>query len=85
MVVIALVLVAAGYIGALARAQAAGQNSQPAAGAVTSVDDLQRSYRLDHYLLLANEGPARGENIYKYKCWVCHHQYQKDGPDLKDL
>ena len=49
------------------------------------MDGLQRSYRLDNYLVLGNEGAARGENIYKYKYWVCHHQYQKDGPDLKDL
>jgi len=85
MVGIGLVLLAAGRIGEPARAQAAGQNSRSTAGTVEPTDDLQRSYRLDHYLLLANEGPARGENIYKYKCWVCHHQYQKDGPDLKDL
>ncbi len=66
-------------------AQAAPQNSQGASTTETHVDGLQRSYRLDSYLVLANEGAARGENIYKYKCWVCHNQYQKDGPDLKDL
>jgi virginiamycin B lyase len=79
---LSLVLLAAGSFGMPAKAFAAPQNSQPAA---PTVDDLQRSYRLDNYLLLANEGPARGENIYKSKCWVCHHQYQKSGPDLREL
>jgi virginiamycin B lyase len=67
------------------KAQAAPQNTQSGSAAEANVDGLQRSYRLDSYLVLGNEGAARGENIYKYKCWVCHHQYQKDGPDLRDL
>ena len=62
---------------------AAPQASQAASGG--DVDGLQRSYRLDTYQLLAKEGPQRGRNIYKYKCWVCHEQYQKDAPDLKGL
>ena len=78
-VAIGLAFLAAGHFGAQSRVHAAPQGSK------TAADDLQRSYRLDNYLLLATEGPARGENIYKYKCWVCHHQYQKDGPDLRDL
>lgn len=73
---------AAARLGKPARALAASQNAGADAAAP---DDLQRSYRLDNYLIMANEGPARGENIYKYKCWVCHQQYQKVGPDLKDL
>ena len=67
------------------KAVAAPKNSQSGSATDTQVDGLQRSYRLDSYLVLGNEGAARGENIYKYKCWVCHHQYQKAGPDLKDL
>ena len=66
-------------------AQASPQSSEGRPAAEGQVDGLQRSYRLDSYQVLGNEGAARGENIYKYKCWVCHHQYQKDGPDLKDL
>ncbi len=61
----------------------APQNSQ--AAPEKDVDGLQRSYRLDSYQILAKEGAARGENLYKYKCWVCHHQFQKDAPDLRDL
>src|SRR5712691_5142206 len=80
-----IALLVNGTITLPSEAQAAPQNSQGASATETHVDGLQRSYRLDSYLVLANEGAARGENIYKYKCWVCHHKYQKDGPDLKDL
>ncbi len=48
-----------------------------------SVDDLQRSLRLDNYRLVADSGPSRGENIYFYKCWMCHNKYTKGGPSLQ--
>src|SRR6185295_4521347 len=38
-------------------------------------DDLQRSYRIDTYQLVAKDGAARGETLYFYKCWMCHNQY----------
>jgi streptogramin lyase/mono/diheme cytochrome c family protein len=68
-----------------AQAQVAAQNSPGTPVKETAVDDLQRSIRIDSYQLLAKEGAARGQNLYKNKCWVCHHQFQKDAPDLKDL
>lgn len=51
----------------------------------TLKDDLQLSYRIDHYTELADSGPARGENIYAHKCWVCHNKYQKEAPHLEGL
>src|ERR1700693_4563877 len=48
-------------------------------------DDLQRSYRTDHYLEVAESGAARGENIYWHKCWACHNQYQLAAPQLEGL
>jgi virginiamycin B lyase len=48
-------------------------------------DDLQRSYRVDHYLEMADSGPARGENIYWHKCWACHNKYQQAAPQLEGL
>ena len=66
-------------------AHQAPQSPQAIPGQETPMDDRQRSLRIDTYQLLGNEGAARGENIYKQKCWVCHHQFQKDAPDLKDL
>src|SRR5258708_5161666 len=50
-----------------------------------AVDDLQRSLQLDNYKVVANSGAGRGENIYFYKCWMCHNQYAKSAPLLKDL
>jgi len=59
------------------------------AGATTAAaadtDDLQRSLQLDNYRILSDSGAARGENIYFFKCWMCHNQYTKTGPLLKDL
>jgi streptogramin lyase/mono/diheme cytochrome c family protein len=48
-------------------------------------DDLQLSYKLDHFTELADSGPLRGENIYWHKCFVCHNQYQKSAPPLEGL
>ena len=58
-----------------------------AAGADKEIatDDLQRSLRLDNYRILADSGAGRGENIYFFKCWMCHNQYTKTAPLLKDL
>ena len=67
-------------------ASAAAAPRKAAAGKdVSSNDDFQRSARADSYTLLANSGAARGENIYFYKCWMCHNKYAKGGPYLKDL
>ena len=57
----------------------------PAGKDVSTTDDLQRSARLDTYRILGDSGPARGENIYFYKCWMCHNKYAKTGPDLSTL
>jgi virginiamycin B lyase len=51
----------------------------------SSLNDLQRSYQMDRYTELASRGPARGENIYFYKCFVCHNGYAKGGPALTGL
>ncbi len=59
----------------------------PAAAADKEIatDDLQRSLRLDTYRIVADSGAGRGENIYFFKCWMCHNQYAKSAPLLKDL
>jgi mono/diheme cytochrome c family protein len=75
----------AGIGAGLAKAQSAPQQPAAAAAKVTHTDDLQRSYRLDHYKLLAESGASRGENIYFFKCWMCHNKYAKTGPALKSL
>src|SRR6202521_3443654 len=61
-------------------ATAAAADTEPA-----TADHLQRSLRLDTYRVVADSGAGRGENIYFFKCWMCHNQYAKTAPLLKDL
>jgi streptogramin lyase/mono/diheme cytochrome c family protein len=68
--------------GNFSRSQAAPQSAN---GKVMHTDDYQRSARLDTYRVIADSGDGRGENIYFYKCWMCHNQYAKTGPYLKEL
>ena len=75
----------AGVTARLGMAKTAPKPPKAAAAADVSTDDLQRSLRLDTYKILADNGAARGENIYFYKCWMCHNQYTKGAPLLKDL
>src|SRR5258708_5735634 len=82
---IATALILVGTAGYLGTAQAAPRQPQTAAAKVMHTDDLQRSARLDHYKLIADGGAARGENIYFFKCWMCHNKYAKTGPYLKSL
>ena len=65
------------------RSQAAP--AQASSGNVMHTDSYQRSARLDTYKVIADSGAGRGENIYFYKCWMCHNQYAKTGPYLKEL
>jgi virginiamycin B lyase len=85
-ILIAMTLCIAGALSRLDTAHAAAKPAKAAAGKdVSTTDDLQRSLRLDTYRLVADSGAARGENIYFYKCWMCHNRYAKTGPYLKDL
>ena len=72
----------------MARPAMAGRSSDGASDTPTSAayrDDLQRSYRTDHYLEVAESGVDRGENIYWHKCWACHNKYQQAAPTLEGL
>ncbi len=84
-----LVVLAIGVVLVIAggrdRSQAAAAQPQSTPANAIHSDDLQRSARLDTYRLLADSGASRGENIYFFKCWMCHNQYAKTGPYLKEL
>jgi streptogramin lyase/mono/diheme cytochrome c family protein len=72
----------------MARPATAGRSPDGAADTPTPPayrDDLQRSYRTDHYLEVAESGVDRGENIYWHKCWACHNKYQQAAPTLEGL
>ena len=36
---------------------------------------LERSVAIYNFKTTAESGPLRGEEIYYYKCWICHNQY----------
>ena len=78
-------LLLAGATARLGNAETAPKPPKAAAAGDVTTDDLQRSLRLDTYKILGESGAARGENIYFYKCWMCHNQYAKSAPLLKDL
>lgn len=58
---------------------------QDVAPAISSPDSRQRTLQMDRYTELAHQGPARGETLYFYKCFVCHNHYAKGGPPLANL
>ncbi|HLW85976.1 MAG TPA: cytochrome c, partial [Candidatus Sulfotelmatobacter sp.] len=73
-------------VGNVKRSQAAPPQPRAASSPnVIHTDEYQRSARLDTYKVIADSGAGRGENIYFYKCWMCHNQYAKTGPYLKEL
>ncbi len=50
---------------------------------------LQRMEEILDFKRLGESGPLRGQEIYFYKCWVCHNTYTREAgspaPTLKDL
>ena len=73
-------------VGSIGRSAAAGPTDSVAPPVKNLLsDDLQRSLRLDTYKIEADSGAARGENIYFYKCWMCHNKYAESAPYLKEL
>ena len=81
-------VVALCFASSIPRSATAGRSPDGAADTPTPTanhDDLQRSYRTDHYLEVAETGTDRGENIYWHKCWACHNKYQQAAPTLEGL
>jgi mono/diheme cytochrome c family protein len=48
-------------------------------------DYYQRSLEIYEFRKAAKSGTARGEEIFYYKCWFCHNEYQKGAVQLKGL
>ena len=69
----------------------AAAQPQAAEGTVTTavetnqVDPYQLSYKIDHYMELADSGPKRGIDIFWHKCFVCHNKFQKEAPHLEGV
>ena len=77
------------YIAARFYQEASASLASQGSGRAILTDDLQRSTRQYAFQLAARSGAPRGEEIYFFKCWMCHNQYTvKAGtpaPLLKDL
>jgi streptogramin lyase/mono/diheme cytochrome c family protein len=73
------------FVGASAQQQA----RQPAAQAQPvepAKDYNQRALEIYELRKAAQSGPARGEEIYYYKCWICHNERAQGGaPNLVGL
>ena len=62
------------------------QLAAPPSAVAQTQDPYQRSTDIYRYRTAGQSGPARGEAIYYYKCWVCHNQHTSTGgPRLKGL
>lgn len=90
-VVLGLILWLAGSLGHSAPVQAAPAQGAPQSASQAPAqkppqkDEHQRSYEIFTYSTSAKSGPQRGEELYYIKCWFCHNQYAKTGPQLKEL
>src|SRR5437870_9839253 len=84
-VIVVMLAIAVGLFLASVTPHAAPKAAVEGADTSAVTDDLQRSFRLDNYTVVAESGAGRGEVIYFYKCWMCHNRYAKGGPYLQDL
>ena len=48
-------------------------------------DFYQRSEAIMEFKKAATSGPDRGQEIFYYKCWMCHNEYTKEAPSLIGL
>jgi mono/diheme cytochrome c family protein len=75
--------------GLLVFGQTASSQGSEAETSGSSGLDQERSVKIYNFKTTAESGPLRGEEIYYYKCWICHNQYTiKAGTGalpLKDL
>ena len=84
-VIVVMLAIAVGLFLARVTPHAASKAAVEGADTSAVTDDLQRSFQLDNYTVVAESGAGRGEVIYFYKCWMCHNRYAKGGPYLQDL
>jgi streptogramin lyase/mono/diheme cytochrome c family protein len=84
-------MVATGIVlyGGGAAAQTGASSAIADAGRGVYTDTLQRSTKVFTFQQAAPEGPARGQEIFYYRCWTCHNSYTavagSPGPLLETL
>jgi virginiamycin B lyase len=59
--------------------------AQQAGSPTASYDPSLRALQYYRYKRLAESGPERGRELYYFKCWQCHNEFQKTAPQLKGL
>src|SRR5436309_1478335 len=82
--------VAAIVLAGLASTASAQQQARPGPArgepAAPAKDYDQRALEIYEFRKAARSGPARGEEIYFYKCWMCHNELAQGGaPKLVSL
>src|SRR5439155_4601010 len=48
-------------------------------------DESIRALQYYRYKRVAESGPERGRELYYFKCWQCHNEFQKTAPQLTGL
>src|SRR5438874_5975369 len=51
----------------------------------STYDPSLRALQYYNYKRVAESGPERGRELYYFKCWQCHNEFQKTAPQLKGL
>src|SRR3981081_3363533 len=73
-------------VGGAAAQQQARQRPAAAQPAEPAKDYDQRALEIYEFRKAAQSGPARGQEIYYYKCWMCHNELAQGGaPKLGGL
>src|ERR1700726_829494 len=82
----AIVLASASALNGAAAQQQARQPGAQAQPAEPAKDYNQRALEIYEFRKAAQSGPARGQEIYYYKCWMCHNELAQGGaPKLAGL
>src|SRR5262249_17455096 len=83
--ILAAAVIAIAAAGAFAQQQARQQGAQ-AQPAEPAKDYDPRALEIFEFRKAAPSGAARGEEIYYYKCWMCHNELAQGGaPKLAGL
>ena len=79
-------IVLAGLASAASAQQQARQRPARAEPAEPAKDYNQRALEIYEFRKAAQSGPDRGQEIYFYKCWMCHNELAQGGaPKLVGL
>src|SRR5258706_11130407 len=69
----------------LAGGRAVAQQAAPPPPQQPAKDYNQRSLEIYEFRKAARSGTERGQEIFYYKCWLCHNEFVSDVPHIKGL